>query len=108
MSILSLGTIEKLEFHNKGGYFKLKVYIPGPERDEDLRFYVCNSKANLLQNKATGKKFKVGDIVRVAQRFDGHLDELIPATENDTCYINRLLGENVTSIDNTNWCNNIW
>ena len=88
MSLVSLGTIEKLQF-NKNGYYYLVVYIPCPVETKYLRFCVWDT--NLLQNKETGKEFEVGNRVRVIYHFKDlrfpWLDDLIPARIDDCCPI---------------------
>ena len=62
MTLVSIGTIDKVQYHDKG-YIKLTVYIPCPIGTKYLRF--CIMKADLLRNKETGKEFQAGDKVRV-------------------------------------------
>ena len=86
MTLVSIGTIDKLQLHDNG-YYKLTVYIPCPET-KYLRF--CVFKADLLQNKETGKEFQIGNKVRViyhlvSKKRYPFLDELIPAKFDDCC-----------------------
>ncbi len=87
MVFTALGTIEKLQLHEIG-YHKLTVYSPCPEI-KILRF--CVWKADLLQNKETGKEFEVGNKVRVVYHLDylrfPCLDELSPVKSGDRCPI---------------------
>ena len=91
MTVTSLGTIEKLQFNSNGYYVYLVVYrtCPVEEKFKYLRF--CVWDANLLRNKETGKRFEVGNKVRVVYHFSDFrfpwLDELIPARIDETCPI---------------------
>ncbi len=86
MTLVSIGTIKKLRYHDEG-YYTLTVYIPCPIETKYLRF--CVVKSDLLQNKETGKEFEVGNKVRAVYHFiKGRflfLDELIPAKIDDSC-----------------------
>ncbi len=85
MTFIALGTIEKLQYHDKG-YHKLTVYSPCPET-RYLRF--CVVKSDLLLNKETGRKFEIGTKVKVVYHvIKGgfpFLNELIPAKSGDCC-----------------------
>ena len=86
MTLVSIGTIDKIQYHDKG-YYKLTVYIPCPIETKYLRF--CILKEDLLQNKETGKQFQIGNKVRVIyhliQKRYPFLDELISAKIDDCC-----------------------
>ena len=87
MSLTALGTIEKLQYDGSG-YHKLIVSAPLPYETKVLRF--CVWKANLLQNKATGEQFKLGDKVKLVYHLKDSrypcLEE-IEQTNFDNCPI---------------------
>ena len=87
MTLSALGTIEDLQYHDKG-YHKLIVSTPLPYETKLLRF--CVWKTKLLQNKTTADRFKVGDKVKVAYHLKDScfpcLDEL-EQTNFDNCPI---------------------
>ena len=93
--MFALGTIKEIK-HNHNRYYYLVVYRTCPVEIKHLRFCVWN--VNLLQNKVTGKKFEIGDKVRVSYHYNTDprfpwLDELIPVKIDETypiCDTNKL------------------
>ena len=87
MTLSALGLIEDLQYHEKG-YHKLIVSTPLPYETKLLRF--CVWKTQLLQNKATEERFKVGDKVKIAYHFNDscfpRLEE-VEQTDFDNCPI---------------------
>ena len=97
MTLVSIGIIEKIQYHDKG-YYKLVLYIPCPIEAKYLRF--CVLKADLLRNKETGKEFQVGNKVKVVyhllEKRYNFLDDLIPAKIDDCCPLcDKSLGESL-------------
>ena len=78
MTLTALGTIEDLQFHDRG-YHKLIVSTPLPYETKFLRF--CVWKPNILLNKDTGEQFKVEDKVKIVYHLKDSgfpcLDEVI-------------------------------
>ena len=85
MTLSALGTIEELQLQDKG-YYKMILCAPAPFETKVLRFNIW--KADILKRKENGRKYEVGDQVRVAYHHNdaGYLclDE-ISLTSIDSC-----------------------